>query len=103
MALKYRISAWSPGALLSNSQHPHDPPSPKEGGVNGRVLLVTGGLLTGKESSFLLAARKWWEQWRSADAAWLDFKVKLVMAEPLLAARLEALALPFRTMNPIPS
>jgi anaerobic magnesium-protoporphyrin IX monomethyl ester cyclase len=65
----------------------------------GRVLLVTGGLLTGKESSFLLAARKWWEQWKSADAAWLDFKVKLVMAEPLLASRLEALALPFRNQE----
>ncbi|HYO14947.1 MAG TPA: hypothetical protein VE685_17275, partial [Thermoanaerobaculia bacterium] len=65
--------------------------------MSGRVLIVTGGLLTGKEGSFLLAARKWWEQWRSADAAWLDFKVKLVMAEPLLAARLETLALPFRS------
>ncbi|MFL6193059.1 MAG: B12-binding domain-containing radical SAM protein [Thermoanaerobaculia bacterium] len=59
--------------------------------MSGRVLVATGGLITGRERSFLLAARKWWEQWRASDEAWLDFKVKLVMAEPLLAARLEAL------------
>jgi anaerobic magnesium-protoporphyrin IX monomethyl ester cyclase len=62
--------------------------------MTGRVLVATGGLITGKERSFLLAARKWWQQWRAADEAWLDFKVKLVMAEPLLAGRLEARRLP---------
>ena len=56
-----------------------------------KVLIATGGMITGRERSFLLAARKWWEQWRGAEEAWLDLKVKLVMAEPLLAARLEAL------------
>jgi hypothetical protein len=48
-----------------------------------RVLIATGGLITGKERSVLLAARKTWEQWRAADDAWLDLKVKLVMAEPV--------------------
>jgi radical SAM superfamily enzyme YgiQ (UPF0313 family) len=59
--------------------------------VSGRVLVATGGLITGRERSLLTAARKLWEQWRAADEAWLDLKVKLVMAEPLLAARLEGL------------
>jgi len=62
--------------------------------MTGKVLIATGGMITGKERSFLLAARKWWAQWREADEAWLDFKVKLVMAEPLLAARLEGLSGP---------
>jgi len=56
-----------------------------------KVLIATGGMITGRERSLLLAARKWWEQWRDAEEAWLDFKVKVVMAEPLLAARLEGL------------
>jgi len=62
--------------------------------MTGRVLVATGGLITGKERSFPLAARKWWQQWRAADEAWLDLKVKLVMAEPLLAGRFEARRLP---------
>ncbi|HKI06642.1 MAG TPA: radical SAM protein [Thermoanaerobaculia bacterium] len=56
-----------------------------------KVLIATGGMITGRERSFLLAARKWWEQWRGAEEAWLDLKVKLVMAEPLLTARLQGL------------
>jgi anaerobic magnesium-protoporphyrin IX monomethyl ester cyclase len=54
-----------------------------------RVLIVTGGWLTGQETSVVRAARKAWVQWRAADEAWLDLKVKAVMAEPLIAARLE--------------
>lgn len=61
--------------------------------MNG-VLIATGGLITGKERSVFLAARKTWEQWRAADEAWLDLKVKLVMAEPVVASRLEALRHP---------
>jgi anaerobic magnesium-protoporphyrin IX monomethyl ester cyclase len=67
--------------------------------VRSKVLIATGGLITGKERSILLAARKWWEQWRQAEEAWLDFKVKLVMAEPLLAARLSDL----RPESPTPA
>ena len=50
---------------------------------------LCGGLLTGKETSFLLAARKWWEQWRSADAAWLhmDRPENLMVVTALLWLR----------------
>ena len=54
-----------------------------------RVLIVTGGLITSKEHSLLQAARKLSAQWSAARSAWLDRKVKLVMAEPLLAMHLE--------------
>jgi radical SAM superfamily enzyme YgiQ (UPF0313 family) len=64
--------------------------------VNGKVLIVTGGLLTSKEPSLPAAAQKLLAQWRAAEEAWLDLKVKLVMAEPLLAMRLEALRLALR-------
>ncbi|MGH9657031.1 MAG: B12-binding domain-containing radical SAM protein, partial [Bryobacteraceae bacterium] len=53
-----------------------------------KVLIVTGGLLTEKETSLWHAVRKLALQWSAADQAWLDLKVKLVLAEPLLAARL---------------
>lgn len=59
--------------------------------MSGKVLVATGGLITGRERSLPRALRKGWVQWRSAEEAWLDLKVKLVMAEPLLAARLAAL------------
>jgi radical SAM superfamily enzyme YgiQ (UPF0313 family) len=54
-----------------------------------KVLIVTGGWLTGQEGSLLRVARKAWMQWRASEEAWLDLKVKAVMAEPLIAARLE--------------
>lgn len=54
-----------------------------------KVLIVTGGWLTGQETSLVRAARKVWMQWQAAEEAWLDLKVKAVMAEPLIAARLE--------------
>jgi anaerobic magnesium-protoporphyrin IX monomethyl ester cyclase len=54
-----------------------------------KVLIVTGGWLTGQETSLVRAARKVWMQWQAAEEAWLDLKVKAVMAEPLITARLE--------------
>jgi radical SAM superfamily enzyme YgiQ (UPF0313 family) len=57
------------------------------------VLIVTGGLLTSQERSLIQATRKWLAHWRGARSAWLDLKVKLVMAEPLFASRLQALRL----------
>ena len=54
-----------------------------------RVLIVTGGLVSGTERSVLQVARKWWAQWRCADAAWLDTKIKLTSAEPVIAWRSE--------------
>lgn len=60
------------------------------------VLVVTGGWLTGQEGSLVEVARKMWAQQRSAEDPWLDLAVKAVLAEPVLAARLERLGLPFR-------
>ena len=60
-----------------------------------RVAIVTGGLISGKERSLGGALRKWLLQRRFARAAWLDFKIKLVTAEPLVAGRLERAALRF--------
>jgi anaerobic magnesium-protoporphyrin IX monomethyl ester cyclase len=53
-----------------------------------KVLIITGGLLNEKETSVVRAARKQLLQWRSAKSAWLDLKIKLVMAEPMVAAHL---------------
>ena len=58
------------------------------------MLVVTGGFLTSQERSLIQASRKWLAHWRRARSAWLDLKVKLVMAEPLFAAKLQALRLP---------
>lgn len=59
-----------------------------------KVLVVTGGWLTGQETSLVRTARKMWVQWQAAEEAWLDLKVKAVMAEPLIASRLERLRRP---------
>jgi radical SAM superfamily enzyme YgiQ (UPF0313 family) len=53
-----------------------------------KVLVITGGLLNEKETSVLRAARKQVLQWRAAQSAWLDLKIKLVMAEPMLQGQL---------------
>jgi radical SAM superfamily enzyme YgiQ (UPF0313 family) len=54
-----------------------------------RVLIVTGGLITSQEQSLWQAARKCWAQISRARHAWLDVKVKLTMAEPLVAGACE--------------
>lgn len=54
-----------------------------------KVLVVTGGLLNEKETSPARALKKQIAQWRASDSAWLDFKVKLVMAEQVLLGRRE--------------
>lgn len=51
-----------------------------------RVLIVTGGFLNEKETSVWRALRKQVLQWGAAEAAWLDLKIKLVLAEPIVAA-----------------
>ncbi|MGH9723182.1 MAG: B12-binding domain-containing radical SAM protein [Bryobacteraceae bacterium] len=48
-----------------------------------KVLVVTGGLLTEKETSVWRALRKSARQWRASEHAWLDLKIKLVFAEML--------------------
>jgi len=54
-----------------------------------RIAIVTGGFLNEKETSVWRALRKQLLQWRAAEAAWLDLKIKLVLAEPLVAGQLE--------------
>ncbi len=54
-----------------------------------RVLIVTGGLITAKDRSLFQIVKKQITQWKAADAAWLDAKVKAVALEPLLAGQLE--------------
>lgn len=56
-----------------------------------RVLIVTGGLLNEKETSIVRALAKQWTQWKAAESAWLDLKIKLVMAEPMVAGEVERL------------
>ena len=55
-----------------------------EASVAHKVLILTGGLITSQESSMWQAVRKCWRSTRACDA-WLDLKIKLAMAEPLLA------------------
>jgi radical SAM superfamily enzyme YgiQ (UPF0313 family) len=62
----------------------------------GKVLIVTGGLITSQEKSLWQAARKCVAQLSRARHAWLDLKVKLTMAEPLAARACEMLWLPLR-------
>src|SRR5437867_2794520 len=61
-----------------------------------KVLIVTGGLITSQESSLWQAARKCWAQLSRARNAWLDVKVKLTTAEPLVAGACEQALLPLR-------
>src|SRR5262249_53765268 len=61
-----------------------------------KVLIVTGGLITSQETSLWQAARKCWEQLARARHAWLDVKVKLTLAEPLVARACEQVLLPLR-------
>jgi radical SAM superfamily enzyme YgiQ (UPF0313 family) len=64
--------------------------------MSAQVLIVTGGLITSQETSLWRAARKCWAQFSRARHAWLDVKVKLAMAEPLVAAACERAQLPLR-------
>ena len=49
-----------------------------------KVLIVTGGLVTGVEASILSSLRKLFQQWRASEHAWLDVKIKLVFGEFLI-------------------
>jgi anaerobic magnesium-protoporphyrin IX monomethyl ester cyclase len=49
-----------------------------------KVLVMTGGLVTGNESSSWSVARRLFRQWLASEHAWLDLKIKLVFAEFLL-------------------
>jgi radical SAM superfamily enzyme YgiQ (UPF0313 family) len=49
-----------------------------------KVLVMTGGLVTGNESSSWSVAKRLLRQWLASEHAWLDLKIKLVFAEFLL-------------------
>ena len=49
-----------------------------------KVLIVTGGLVSGVEASILSSLRKLFQQWRASEHAWLDVKIKLVFGEFLI-------------------
>ena len=49
-----------------------------------KVLVMTGGLVSGNESGTGSIARRLFRQWLASDHAWLDLKIKLVFAEFLL-------------------
>lgn len=57
--------------------------------LTDKVLVITGGLLNEKETSILRAGHKQILQWRAAQSAWLDLKIKLVMAEPMITGQFE--------------
>ena len=52
-----------------------------------KVMIICGGFLNEKETSVARALRKQLLQWNAAEASWLDLKVKLALAEPLIAAQ----------------
>lgn len=56
--------------------------------TDARVLIVTGGLITPEDRSLPRFAAKQVTQWRAAESAWLDLKVKLVAAEPIVVGQL---------------
>lgn len=49
-----------------------------------KVLIVTGGLVSGVEASIISSLRKLFQQWRASEHAWLDVKIKLVFGEFLI-------------------
>src|SRR5690242_18333813 len=64
------------------------------------VLIVTGGLITSQETSLWNLTRRLFIQGAHAKNAWLELKVKCLMAEPLLGLAAEKLKLSlWRKMN----
>jgi anaerobic magnesium-protoporphyrin IX monomethyl ester cyclase len=49
-----------------------------------KVLIITGGLVSGAEDSIFSSLRKLYRQWKDSEHAWLDLKIKLVFAEFLI-------------------
>jgi anaerobic magnesium-protoporphyrin IX monomethyl ester cyclase len=53
-------------------------------GHDVKVLVITGGLLSGVEPSLTSSVRKALQQWLASEHAWLDVKIKLAFAEFLI-------------------
>jgi anaerobic magnesium-protoporphyrin IX monomethyl ester cyclase len=49
-----------------------------------KVLIITGGLVSGTEDSLVSSLRKLFQQWQASEHAWLDLKIKLAFAEFLI-------------------
>jgi len=49
-----------------------------------KVLILTGGVVSGIETSVVIALRRLFVRWRASEHAWLDVKIKLVFAEFLV-------------------
>lgn len=54
-----------------------------------KVLILTGGLLTEKETSIFQACRKLFLQNTYSKKAWLDLKIKVLTIEPILSLMIE--------------
>lgn len=54
-----------------------------------KVLIITGGLLTEKETSIFHAVKKQYKQTKYSQHAWLEVKLKTLTLEPLLAVTFE--------------
>jgi len=52
--------------------------------MQAKVLIVTGGFLTLKESSIFVAVQKQLSQLRASEHSWLETKIKLTTAFPVL-------------------
>jgi anaerobic magnesium-protoporphyrin IX monomethyl ester cyclase len=55
-----------------------------------KVLVMTGGLVSGIEKSVFHSLRKLFQQWRASEHGWLDVKIKLAFAEFLIHKPREA-------------
>ena len=56
--------------------------------MTNKVLIITGGLINAKESSFLSILKKEILHTKAVQSAWLEYKIKAVAAEPIITAQL---------------
>jgi len=54
-----------------------------------RVLVITGGFVTAEDVSLVNFLKKQITQWRFSQSAWLELKIKAVIAEPLVCGAVE--------------
>lgn len=55
--------------------------------MNHKVLVVTGGFLSGKEGSFLEVLKRQLTQWKFSKFSWLEAMVKVTSIEPIIYVR----------------
>ena len=64
-----------------------------------KVLIVTGGFLSGKEESFLDVIKRQLEQWKSSKFSWLETMVKITSIEPILYVQMHMKKNPSQRVN----